>query len=154
MAHKVTLMMVVVGVALAVPSDPYKPPHQGYKQPGMPHNFAYTVRDEYAGTNFGHSEDSDGNTVQGSYNVDLPDGRKQTVTYQADHSNGYVADVQYYGEPQYAHQSGPAITFKPQSYGSPQPSYQPQPSYTPQPSYQPQPSYTPQPSYHPQPSYN
>ncbi|XP_042234984.1 larval cuticle protein A3A-like [Homarus americanus] len=141
MIHKVTLMMVVVGVTLAVPSDPYRPPHQGYKQPGMPHNFAYTVRDEYAGTNFGHSEDSDGNTVQGSYNVDLPDGRKQTVTYQADHSNGYVADVQYYGEPQYAHQSGPAITFKPQSYGSPQPSYQPQPSYTPQPSYHPQPSY-------------
>ncbi|XP_042234985.1 larval cuticle protein A3A-like [Homarus americanus] len=128
MAPKAALVMVVmVGVALAVPSDLYGPPphHNTYKQPGMPHNFAYTVRDEYAGTNFGHSEDSDGNTVQGTYNVDLPDGRKQTVNYVADHSQGYVADVQYYGEPQHPHKYNPPVTFRPS------PSYHPQPSYNP-----------------------
>lgn len=45
----------------------------------MPHQFGYSVKDDYAGTDFGHTEDSDGNTVKGSYTVQLPDGRKQTV---------------------------------------------------------------------------
>lgn len=45
----------------------------------MPHQFGYSVKDDYAGTDFAHSEDSDGNTVKGSYTVQLPDGRKQTV---------------------------------------------------------------------------
>ena len=31
----------------------------------------------------------------------LPDGRLQTVTYTADHYNGYVADVKYEGKPVY-----------------------------------------------------
>lgn len=46
----------------------------------MPYNFAYGVKDDYAGTDFGQNEDSDGNTVKGSYQVVLPDGRIQTVS--------------------------------------------------------------------------
>lgn len=48
----------------------------------MPYNYAYAVNDHYAGTDFGHNEDSDGNIVKGSYTVQLPDGRKQTVRGQ------------------------------------------------------------------------
>ena len=33
--------------------------------------------------------------------MDLPDGRKQTVTYRADHEGGFVADVSYEGTPVY-----------------------------------------------------
>ena len=47
----------------------------------MPYNFAYGVKDDYAGTDFGQQENSDGNTVKGSYTVQLPDGRKQTVSH-------------------------------------------------------------------------
>ncbi|XP_042234988.1 cuticle protein 7-like [Homarus americanus] len=129
MLVKVAALVVVVGVAVAFPSDEYGPQPKSqnvYKEDPIPYNYAYGVKDEYAGTDFGHSEDSDGSAVKGSYNVVLPDGRIQTVTYVADHYNGYQAQVSYQGEAQYPHEYGPPITFKPQAY---QPSYNPQPSY-------------------------
>ncbi|XP_063605544.1 cuticle protein 7-like [Penaeus indicus] len=126
MFNKGVLMLALVGVALAAPSDPYHQP--SYKEEPKPYQFAYGVKDEYAGTDFGQSEESDGKAVKGSYTVQLPDGRKQTVNYVADHYNGYQAEVSYYGEAQYPHQYGPPVTFKPQAY-HPQPSYKPQPSY-------------------------
>ncbi|KAK4292908.1 hypothetical protein Pmani_034354 [Petrolisthes manimaculis] len=73
----VFLVVVVAAVALAKPSDPYHQPT--YKPEPIPYNFAYGVKDDYAGTDFGHNEDSDGQAVKGSYNVVLPDGRIQTV---------------------------------------------------------------------------
>ena len=39
--------------------------------------------------------------IQGEYSVALPDGRIQTVTYTADHANGYVAEGSYSGEAVY-----------------------------------------------------
>lgn len=45
----------------------------------IPYNFEYGVKDEYAGTDFGQNEESDGSGVSGSYTVQLPDGRRQTV---------------------------------------------------------------------------
>merc|ERR1712168_66730 len=125
---KTMLLMALSGVSLAFPSDPYAPPHQPvYKEDPIPYNYAYAVNDQYAGTDFGHNEDSDGKAVHGSYTVQLPDGRKQTVNYVADHYNGYQAEVKYYGEAQYPHEYGPPITFKPQGY-HPEPVYQPQPT--------------------------
>ncbi|XP_063605549.1 cuticle protein 7-like [Penaeus indicus] len=97
-------------------------------QEPIPDSYAYAVNDQYTGTDFGHSEDSDGRVVKGSYNVQLPDGRKQTVNYIADHYNGYQADVRYHGEAQFPRQYGSAATYRPQPY-HPQPSYRPRPSY-------------------------
>lgn len=52
------------------------------------------------------------------------------MNYEADHHKGFVADVQYYGEAQYPHEYGPAITFKPKNtYQSSAPVYQPQTGY-------------------------
>ncbi|XP_069195222.1 pro-resilin-like isoform X1 [Procambarus clarkii] len=127
MFKQVAAILLTVGVTLAFPSDPYGQPV--YKSEPIPYNYAYGVKDDYAGTDFGHNENSDGSTAKGSYNVVLPDGRIQTVSYVADHYNGYQAQVSYKGEAQYPHQYGPAVTFKPQYQPSYQPSYQPQPSY-------------------------
>ena len=67
-----------------------------------------------------------GKAVSGSYTVHLPDGRIQTVTYTADHYNGYVADVSYTGEAVYP-------KYEPKPY-KPAPAYKPAP---PPPAYKP-----------------
>ena len=64
-----------------------------------------------------------GKAVSGSYQVALPDGRVQTVTYTADHYNGYVADVKYEGVPVYPE----AKPYHP----APAPKYHPAPKYAP-----------------------
>ncbi|CAL4133880.1 unnamed protein product, partial [Meganyctiphanes norvegica] len=114
---KVCLLLALASVCLARPSDPYHAPpvhHKPvHKDKAIPYSFAYGVADAYAGVDFGHEEKSDGKAVKGSYTVQLPDGRKQTVTYNADHYSGNNAQVEYYGEAQYPHEYGPAITFKP-----------------------------------------
>lgn len=64
-----------------------------FSQEKRPYDFEYNVKDDYAGTDFGHNEESDGNTVRGSYTVQLPDGRKQTVNT---HKNNNHNDVKIY----------------------------------------------------------
>ena len=59
----------------------------------------------------------------GTYKVNLPDGRVQTVTYTADDYGGFVADVKYEGEAVYPPE--PA-----EGYGN---SYKPAPKYAPGP---------------------
>ena len=79
-----------------------------------PFNFGYAVNDDYHNTHFNAEQEADGGgRVRGSYSVLLPDGRTQTVEYQADHGTGYRAHVQYKGEAVYhsqpaAHQAGEA----------------------------------------------
>ena len=65
------------------------------------YNYAYAAADDYSGVNFGQTENRDGYATSGSYNVALPDGRIQTVTYRVDGDSGYIADVQYTGEAKY-----------------------------------------------------
>merc|ERR1712128_354359 len=86
----------------------------GYAGDGLaevsPYNFNYAVADDYSGSSFTAGESSDGLGVKsGSYQVALPDGRTQTVTYTTDDVNGYVADVTYEGVPQYPPAAVPAL---------------------------------------------
>merc|ERR1712002_1206712 len=104
MSAKVCVLFALVAVALAAPrpdSPPYGPPAPHYKEPGMPFDFAYAVKDEYSGNDFGHDETSDGEVTKGSYRVLLPDGRTKIVTYTAHHHNGFVAEVAYEGTASY-----------------------------------------------------
>ena len=84
--------------AYGAPAPAYKPapsyaPAPAYKEEAKPYSYTYGVADDYSGAKFSASENSDAKVVTGSYTVHLPDGRIQTVTYTADHYNGYVADV-------------------------------------------------------------
>merc|ERR1711962_1578129 len=89
------------------PSPVYKPapapyhPAPKYDESPKPYSYQYGVSDDYTGTNFAANEASDAKVVTGSYTVHLPDGRVQTVNYNADHYNGYIADVKYEGVPVY-----------------------------------------------------
>ncbi|XP_071523382.1 uncharacterized protein [Panulirus ornatus] len=101
------------------PAPTYAPPPAKYEHKGMPYDFAYGVKDEYSGNNYGHNENSDGSTVTGEYRVLLPDGRTQIVTYTADHYKGYIAEVRYEGEAKYVPKY-PEPSYKPAPiYGSP-----------------------------------
>merc|ERR1711935_351523 len=97
------------------PPAPYHPapayaPAPTYADVPAAYNFAYAVADDYSGANFGATETRDGYATSGSYNVALPDGRIQTVTYRVDDAyGGYIADVTYSGEAQYA----PVAPYKP-----------------------------------------
>merc|ERR1719431_276503 len=72
------------------------------KEAPEPYTYTYGVADDYSKANFNAAEESDAaGNVGGSYSVSLPDGRIQTVTYTADHTNGYVASVSYAGEAVY-----------------------------------------------------
>merc|ERR1712008_562157 len=98
----------LVAVAVALPAGPpaYGPPPPAYApapyhpaphgkpidEAPKPYAFQYGVADDYPGAKFSAQEAADGKVV-------LPDGRVQTVTYTADHYNGYVADVKYEGIP-------------------------------------------------------
>jgi len=79
----------------------------GYAQPDLaepsPYSYTYAVADDYSGAAFNQAESNDGTgVVEGSYSVNLPDGRTQHVNYHANDYDGYVADVTYDGVASYA----------------------------------------------------
>merc|ERR1712083_220682 len=79
----------------------------GYAQPDLaepsPYSSTYAVADDYSGAAFNQAESNDGTgVVEGSYSVNLPDGRTQHVNYHANDYDGYVADVTYDGVAAYA----------------------------------------------------
>merc|ERR1712055_655645 len=65
------------------------------------YNFQWAVSDESSENHYGHQEARDGDNTQGSYYVQLPDGRLQKVTFYVNGDNGYVANVEYEGEASY-----------------------------------------------------
>merc|ERR1712210_336862 len=88
--------------AYHAPAPAYHAPVKYAKESPEPYSFTYGVADDYSKANFNAAENSDASgNVDGSYSVNLPDGRIQTVTYTADHTNGYVAEVAHSGEAVY-----------------------------------------------------
>ncbi|XP_069696813.1 pro-resilin-like [Periplaneta americana] len=86
--------------------------HGAYDEQPKSYQFGYAVKDYATGNDYHRHETSDGNTIQGEYRVQLPDGRTQIVSYTADWKNGYRAQVRYEGEAQY-----------PTNYGAPSPAH-------------------------------
>merc|ERR1712007_192243 len=95
------LVAAVAGIPAGPPPPPYHAPAPAYKPapygkpeaklPPQPFAYEYGVKDGYSGADFAKNENQDASgNVAGSYVVHLPDGRVQTVTYTADHYNGYV----------------------------------------------------------------
>ncbi|KAI5705407.1 hypothetical protein M8J76_000682 [Diaphorina citri] len=58
------------------------------------YEFGYKIEDSNTWNDFGHREGRLGDLTWGSYEVLLPDGRKQIVEYEAD-SNGYRPRIRY-----------------------------------------------------------
>ena len=132
---RLTVVCALVACAAALPAAPPAPYHPApapyhapapapyhapakYDEAPKPYAFQYGVKDDYSGANFNAQETADGKAVSGSYQVALPDGRVQTVTYTADHYNGYIADVKYEGTPVY-----PKYEPKPAYHPAPKPGY-------------------------------
>lgn len=70
------------------------------------YNFGYAIKDDATANNYGHSETRDGDVTKGSYFVQLPDGRIQTVNYYVNGNGGFVAEVSYEGEAKYSPNQG------------------------------------------------
>ncbi|XP_047472511.1 pro-resilin-like [Penaeus chinensis] len=136
MTFKIAVYVALLAAALADSGPRYSPPTPSYSPPPPTYNapapapsgpaqydFNYAVKDDYSGNDFGHQESRNGYDTQGTYYVQLPDGRLQTVTYTVNGDSGYVAEVSYQGEAQYPAQ-GPSPSYQP----APSPSYQPAPT--------------------------
>ncbi|XP_047479290.1 pro-resilin-like [Penaeus chinensis] len=105
-----TKVLILLGLAAFAAADSfesyeYRPPHrsseesyESYESGEAKYNFNWAVSDDSSSNEFGHQEARDGDHTQGSYYVQLPDGRLQTVKYFVDGDSGYVAEVNYEGE--------------------------------------------------------
>merc|ERR1712183_739988 len=109
-----------------------------YPDEVLPYTYSYAVADDYSKAVFSADESSDGaSNVQGSYSVNLPDGRVQHVSYHSNGYEGFVADVTYEGEAHYP--TAPKYHAPAPKYHAPAPAYHtPAPKYVsaPLPSYQ------------------
>ncbi len=100
-------MIAIAFAALIAAASAAAPPPAYGAYPAEPvgpavYAYNYAVADDYSGSKFQAGENRDGYATSGSYSVNLPDGRIQTVTYTvADANAGYIADVAYTGEAAY-----------------------------------------------------
>ena len=76
------LASLLFAAALSAPQYPIAPAES---YPDLPPTYAYTyaIKDDTSLVNFAANEHRDGPAAAGSYQVALPDGRTQTVTYTA-----------------------------------------------------------------------
>merc|ERR1712128_298380 len=103
-AHPVAHAAYAAPVVHAAPAyhAPIVKAAAGYAVPDLAevstYAFNYAVADDSSGAAFNQGETNDGNgVVQGSYSVNLPDGRVQTVNYHANDYDGFVSEVSYEG---------------------------------------------------------
>merc|ERR1719438_557143 len=132
MAFKALLSAALASCALSAPPPPPLPPPPGpppptynpspvaYGDEAPVYQYTYAVKDDYSFSNFNAHEERDGYNAAGGYQVALPDGRTQIVTYTAT-KDGYVADVKYEGEAKYPE-------YNPAPYKAPAPAYKPAPA--------------------------
>merc|ERR1712038_1969062 len=115
--------LVATAFAAGPPAYGAPAPYAPEKLPPQPFAYEYGVNDDYSKANFKKTETQDANgIVQGSFVIALPDGRIQTTTYTADHTNGFVAGVTYEGTPVYPPEPK-------EGYGhAPVPAYAPKPA--------------------------
>ncbi|XP_042226711.1 cuticle protein 8-like [Homarus americanus] len=120
MNTKALLLLALVAVAAADkrPATGYGAPPVSSEESEPPkYGFDWAVQDGESGNDFGQQEARDNDNTKGSYTVQLPDGRLQTVTYYVDGDSGYVVDVKYDGEAQYPDSD------EVRSYAPPRPTY-------------------------------
>nr|XP_027216985.1 pro-resilin-like [Penaeus vannamei] len=107
MNAKVLLLLSLAAIVAADSREIYRPPQsqetsesseESYESSEAKYSFNWAVSDDSSSNEFGHQEARDGDHTQGSYYVQLPDGRLQTVKYFVDGDSGYVAEVNYEGE--------------------------------------------------------
>ncbi|XP_063601421.1 pro-resilin-like [Penaeus indicus] len=95
-----TKVVVLLCLVAAVAADSLES-FESYESGEAKYDFNWAVKHDDSGNDFGHQEARDGDHTQGSYYVQLPDGRLQTVRYVVDGDDGYVAEVSYDGEARY-----------------------------------------------------
>jgi len=116
-----SVMWITVVTATGYYQDDYD---MAYKVP-MAYQFDWMVKHDPTLNDYRQEEQRDGYLTKGLYQVLLPDGRYQTVTYVIDKDSGFLADVSYAGDSSYgSRQSEPSYP----SYAS-FPSYPTKPSY-------------------------
>ena len=79
------LSSALLAAVLAAPAAPvYGPPAPVVYPDEVPvYKYTYAVKDDYSFSNFNAHEERDGYNAAGGYQVALPDGRTQIVTYTA-----------------------------------------------------------------------
>ena len=78
-------MLAVAYAAADKPPPSYAEP--AYSEPAS-YSYSWAVKDDYSKNDYGQDEKREGANTSGSYQVLLPDGRVQKVTYTVDAYNG------------------------------------------------------------------
>ncbi|XP_063614239.1 uncharacterized protein LOC134787407 [Penaeus indicus] len=119
MVFRIAALSALMAIVLTESNPRYSLPVPAYNAPApapsgpVQYNFNYVVENNI-GNDSGHEENRNRYDSQGTFFVQLPDGRLQTVTYNVNGDSGFVADVAYQGEAQYPAQQ-PARSYQPAS---------------------------------------
>ncbi|XP_064122565.1 pro-resilin-like [Macrobrachium nipponense] len=89
------------------------------------YSFEFGVHDDSTSASFEHQESRDDDQTRGTYTVQLPDGRRQTVKYFVNGDSGYLAEVTYEGEARYpdSFESREDSTADSREFSAPRPTY-------------------------------